>query len=144
MAITQRFATENYVESSLTSLLQIVYPIGAIYLSVNDISPASLFGGIWEQIEDTFLLAAGNTYAAGTVGGEAEHTLTESEMPKHNHQIALADGEWAFDTARTAVSTYETVSIGWMDTTTSYPTGGGKPHNNMPPYLTVYMWKRIE
>ena len=70
------------------NILETVYPVGAIYISVNSINPATLFGfGTWNQIEDRFLLAAGPTYTAGSTGGEAEHTLTELEMPAHDHDF---------------------------------------------------------
>ena len=55
-------------------------------MSMNDISPKTLFGGEWEKIADgTFLMAAGATHALGATGGEAEHVLTTAEMPSHNH-----------------------------------------------------------
>ena len=68
-------------DSKKTTIADLVYPVGSIYMSVNSTSPATLFGGTWTQIQDTFLLAAGSTYAAGATGGEATHTLTENEMP---------------------------------------------------------------
>ena len=63
-----------------------IYPVGCIYMSVNNTNPQILFGGTWEQIEDKFLLAKGSTYSTleGT-GGESSHNLTLSEMPRHNH-----------------------------------------------------------
>lgn len=68
-----------------SAIVNLVYPIGSIYMSVNSTSPATLFGGTWEQLEDRFLLGAGSTYTAGASGGEASHVLTESEMPSHTH-----------------------------------------------------------
>ena len=68
-------------------LFDTIYPVGSIYMSAVNTSPSTLFGGTWEQIKDTFLLSAGDTYNAGTTGGEAEHTLTTSEMPSHNHSF---------------------------------------------------------
>lgn len=62
-----------------------VYPVGSIYMSINNVSPQVLFGGTWQQIKDTFLLSAGDTHSAGSTGGEENHTLSESEMPSHNH-----------------------------------------------------------
>ena len=76
-----------------------MYPVGSIYLSVNNVNPGTIFGGTWEQIQDRFLLAAGSTYAGGATGGTAshthtsaahthttaEHTLTVSEIPSHRH-----------------------------------------------------------
>ena len=61
------------------------HPIGSLYWSKYDTDPSELFGGTWEQIKDTFVLAAGDTYEAGTTGGEATHTLTINEMPSHTH-----------------------------------------------------------
>lgn len=98
------------------------YPVGAIYLSVTDTDPATLFGGTWERIGGRFLLGADDTYTAGSTGGEAEHTLTIDEMPKHNHEI---DNLNASGNVQTMYA------------------GGSQPHNNMPPYLAVFMWKRV-
>lgn len=68
-----------------------IYPVGSIYLSVNSTSPSVLFGGEWEQIQEKFLLSAGDTHTAGTTGGEFSHTLTIDEMPVHNHAATIAD-----------------------------------------------------
>ena len=57
------------------------YPVGSIYMSVNNINPANFFGGKWEQIKDRFLLACGSTYSNGSTGGEAIHQLTVDELP---------------------------------------------------------------
>lgn len=119
--------------------LNMLYPIGSIYLSVTETNPSSLFGGTWEQIKDKFLLSCWETYQNGTTGGEEKHTLTVTEMPSHSHTCTLAYG--ATDPAKglgyaTQIAT--THFVGFID----YQ-GGNAPHNNMPPYLTVYMWKRI-
>ena len=115
------------------------YPIGSVYISVNSTSPASLFGGTWTRIEDTFLLAAGSSYEAGSTGGEATHTLTIDEMPAHNH--GFQQYAYSGTASNYAPTNVEFVNIDFVQTTV---TGGSKPHNNMPPYLTVYMWQRIE
>lgn len=69
------------------NIFDLIYPIGAIYISTVNTSPATLFGGTWEQISDKFLLAAGTIYAAGTTSGAASHTLAVSELPAHSHGI---------------------------------------------------------
>lgn len=56
-------------------------------MSVNSANPATLFGGTWSRIKDTFLLASGDSYASGAMGGEATHTLTTAELPSHNHGL---------------------------------------------------------
>ena len=131
----------TYTGDAATTIYNLnIYPVGAIYISTVSTSPASLFRGTWEQIKDRFLLAAGDTYTAGNTGGEAAHTLTSSEMPWHSHQIGYrevyaltgeGDGALAYDSS---AKTY--------NRNTSY-VGSGTAHNNMPPYLVVYVWKRI-
>lgn len=121
------------------------YPIGSIYLSVNNTSPASLFGGTWEKIQDRFLLASGSSYSLGATGGEKEHTLTISEMPSHSHPLRNIH----YIEQNVDDNTVPSVDIGyygrngtiWWAATTY--TGGSQPHNNMPPYLVVNVWKRI-
>lgn len=126
----------NITVSGGISLLD-VYPVGAVYISVSNISPGTLFGGTWEQIEDTFLLSAGSTYTAGDTGGEATHTLTVDEIPSHTHtfRVSTAETDWNTNAATSGGTSYA------QPATSS--TGGGLAHNNMPPYLVVYMWQRI-
>ena len=117
-----------------------VYPVGSIYMSVNSTSPATRFGGTWEQLEDRFLLGAGTTYTAGDTGGEAEHTLTIDEMPSHNHPYAY-NGQLS----NTGTQSVRLVAYDRQNAYTGTPDGyrgGDQPHNNMPPYIVVYMWKR--
>lgn len=116
------------------------YPVGAIYLSVTDTDPATLFGGTWERIGGRFLLGADDTYTAGSTGGEAEHTLTIDEMPKHNHEI---DNLNASGNATPYMTVQAQDNKGYGGNVQTMFAGGGKPHNNLPPYLTVFMWKRV-
>ena len=123
--------------------VDLIYPVGSIYMSVNATNPKNLFGGTWEQIQGRFLLGMSSSYPAGSKGGEATHTLTANEMPNHTHQyidywtVAAASG-----TGRRAVkfnnNNYSPES-GGLSTDSS---GSGQAHNNMPPYLAVYIWKR--
>lgn len=115
------------------------YPVGAIYLSVTDANPAALFGGTWERIGGRFLLGADTTYTAGSTGGEAAHTLTVDEMPKHNHEI---DNLNASGSATPFMTVQAQDKKGFGGNVQTMYAGGGKAHNNMPPYLAVYMWKR--
>lgn len=116
--------------------INLVYPVGSIYMSVNDVSPSTLFGGSWEKIEDTFLLASGSTFALGQTGGEINHTLTIDEMPSHTHSILYKN------VTITSGDTYTNELSGSENYNTS-SVGGSQPHNNMPPYLVVNIWKRI-
>ena len=81
-------ALSNFYTSSLlvADLLNKVYPVGSIYMSVVNISPASFLGGTWQAIEQgRMLMAAGSSWQAGTTGGATYHALTIAELPAHNH-----------------------------------------------------------
>lgn len=115
------------------------FPIGYIYLSATSIDPSTYFGGKWEQIKDRFLLTAGSTYTAGKTGGSATHKLTVNEMPSHTHQYVLSYG--GNDPA--SGFNYGNTLAGTFDASFSKSAGGNQAHNNMPPYLVVYAWKRV-
>ena len=113
------------------------WPVGSIYMSMQETSPAALFGGTWVRMENRFLLGAGSGYVAGATGGEAEHTLTGNEMPSHYHLLAMNQaGESEYWGPMCSA-----MQDGHMVNMTK-PAGGDQPHNNMPPYIAVYMWRR--
>lgn len=121
------------------SIADLIYPVGAVYLSASATDPATLFGGTWERIQDRFLLCAGTTYAAGSEGGEASHTLTVDEMPSHGHtETYNPASEGTFARSGGAI----VALAGTRQKYTGY-SGGGAAHNNMPPYLAVYAWQRV-
>ena len=143
---------KSKIASSGNDTVNRIYPVGSVYVSTSSTSPASLFGGTWEQIQDKFLLAAGSTYGAGTTGGEATHKLTVNEMPTHGHNSnnytdgfmahkSVMSGTWA-EKAPLATNTGSSESVLWVSQNPTL-TGGGGYHNNMPPYLAVYAWKRV-
>ena len=116
-----------------------IYPIGSIYMSVNNVNPSTVFGGTWQQIKDRFLLACGDTYSNGATGGEATHTLTENEMPQHSHSYTVAEKGAQSATIGSFGSTYD---VHYNDSWLTGAKGGGAAHNNMPPYLAVNVWVR--
>ena len=127
-------------------ILEAVYPVGSIYISVNNTSPQTLFGGTWEAIQGKFLLGQSSAHIAGSTGGEETHKLTIGEMPKHTHPMysgnAGGDSEWTPDEGDYLIdSVTQTKTTWWARFGMNYA-GGGNAHNNMPPYLAVYMWKR--
>lgn len=132
------------------SLLDLTYPVGSIYMSVSETSPETLFGGKWESINDTFLLCAGKIYTPGSTGGEATHTLTVDEMPGHTHLVhewlwVLAQGGWGGEHyIDKATGNANVVGYDGDQNRHGGSTGGNAAHNNMPPYLAVYCWKRFE
>lgn len=132
----------NNLNDMQDRLIDLIYPIGSIFMSTNSANPSSYLIGTWEQIKDTFLLSAGDIYEGGSTGGEAEHTLTVDEMPSHNHSFARWRGSGTADWGGVfGIENVDAVHKGDQNTSSI---GGGQPHNNMPPYLTVYMWQRIE
>ena len=190
-------------------MLNIVYPVGSIYMSVNNVSPSIFLGGTWVQITGKFLIGADTTYTAGTTGGSATHNITKDELPAHNHTVTakgagrhshtkgnmriqgsitstdekehltLADEFTAtgamsisnknadergymLDSALTIGGHRDTITVdtnlhsgsGWTGSTSEEPnhehvltcanTGSGSAMSIMPPYVSVYMWKRTK
>lgn len=171
--LTVKSVTAQQGMLSQEAISNFIYPVGSIYISINNVNPSTFFGGTWEQLQDRFLLGAGSSYAGGSTGGEATHLLTEIEMPWHAHSVSLNTSEagvhsheiWTtfigtshshyYDPGDAlsngsnngnkyanpyAVHTAGNHTHSVNGTTTG--TGGSGAHNNMPPYLAVYMWKR--
>ena len=74
-------------EINSTNIIDIIYPVGSIYMSKNSTSPATLFGGTWNQIKDSYLVCAGDTYIAGVTGGSRTKTLAVENLPSHTHSL---------------------------------------------------------
>lgn len=140
------------------------YPVGSIYMSINSTDPSTLFGGTWTRLQDTFLLAAGTSYAAGSTGGEAEHLLTAAEAAQkavttsgmsanitHTHTLRSFENTVGSGTnySRPAGWTSAAPSEGYQTSPANIEhthsiagSNAVNAHNNMPPYLAVYMWQR--
>lgn len=143
-----------------SSLLGKTYPVGSLYMSTAATSPASLFGGTWERIQDKFLLAAGSSYAVGATGGAASVSLTQEQLPKHTHWMGVytttsgsdkipgwtlyVQSRWDTSSNWASTSADEKANCKWGETGlgTTSSTGSGTAHDNMPPYIAVYVWKR--
>lgn len=128
-----------------SDLLNMVYPVGSIYMSVNNVSPASFLGGTWEQIQGRFLLAADGAHPAGSTGGEETVSLTAEQNGPHQHMGLTVDGasiKWTWPAASPGSGTSGTLTTDGSQAPVSGSSGSGAPHNNMPPYLAVYMWQR--
>lgn len=129
-------------------ILDNVYPVGSIYMSVNSTNPKNLFGGTWEQIQGKFLFGMNSSYPAGSTGGEITHKLTANEMPAHAHYMASGnsggDGTWNPDAGYYLVDSVTTDKTTYWAQIGMNNAGGSAAHNNMPPYLSVYIWKRTK
>ena len=203
----------NWLYNQMQDTASKLYPVGSVYISFNSADPSTLFGGTWQRLKDTFLLANGDTYVAGSTGGSATKTIAVSNMPAHNHSVnangnhshtattstagnhshtrgtmnitgyhdagdddsSHYGGAFYFTFRSTAhnqrsvggdtnVAVQFDASRNWTGSTstagnhthtlatttngshthTTNNTGGGLPLNIMPPYQTVYMWRRTE
>ena len=161
--------TSTTLQAQIDEMWKKIYPVGAVYISMNSTSPATLFGGTWTQITDRFLLAVGSTYTtANSTGGSSTMTITRANLPRVSITTTSAgkktfdlDGvkgftyksggtanKWGFDYGTHEM--YEKKSYGSSeetasDHTHSFNLNGNVTQtatNNMPPYLTVYMWRR--
>ena len=129
-----------------TQLLDMVYPIGSLYMSMNATDPKDLFGGTWERIKDRFIYANGDSTASGTLGGSTAHNhglgsgfaamnIGDGGIQYQEKQV----GSWGTNAAMnigTSYNSYQTKSWG-------IALGGTTDNgNNIPPYITAYIWKR--
>lgn len=131
----------------------LIYPVGAIYLSVSATNPAILFGGKWEAINSRFLIGTGTAigeggetynFTAGATGGEYSHKLVTSEIPAHKHQIKTNNDDFNNSSGGGNYGTTHDGASGWYNANWYTENAGGNGyHNNLPPFLVVYMWKRV-
>ena len=127
------------LDDVISKLALKLHPVGSFYTTSDGTNPSEIFGGTWEQIKGKFLLGASENYANGTVGGEATHKLSIAEMPSHKHTTTF-NRDACEGTSGNAV--YGDELREGKDTITSDSCGGDQAHNNMPPYLACYIWKR--
>lgn len=173
----------------LNRLASQLYPIGSIYMNVNNVEPSAIFGGTWEKMPaGRMLVNSSDDFTLGQIGGEKEHRLTEDELAAHNHDVNNINGDTT-STAKLIGKFSSTIrpngditdvpykdGFGIISRKSEYgihakdggdsspgrnyvidashnhtinlninmlPSGKNQPHNNMPPYIVVNMWKRI-
>ena len=144
----------------LAAVVERDHPVGSLYMSENPTSPAELYGGTWERIEGKFIMGASDTYPVGSTGGEASHVLSQAELPNIYGSILMHTA------AENKSSTLYTVD-GAFAKSEMWPNGGwhkspdpdgtdaqsvrkivfnvgeNAPHNNIPPYYSMYIWRRV-
>lgn len=148
--------TDAQIKELDDNLFDKIYPIGSIYMSMNSTDPSILFGGTWQQIKDTFLLACGDTYNSDGDVATAQHGSADATLVSHQHGTSNS-GEYFVtsesDGANNTRVTYSSSGNRYVDgmTTSSTPfhhrvgtgyVGSSGTGKNMPPYIAVYMWKR--
>ena len=115
------------------------YDIGDYLITESKRTPMQRWPGTsWVQVQGRMLMGASDTYPVGSEGGEAEHTLTVPEIPAHSHEVYMGYSSGSLGSAWARVDT-NNPKYRWLET---FPTGGGQPHNNLPPYRATYIWRR--
>ncbi len=148
-SVTKLFTTMG----ALDDILNLVYPVGAIYMSVSSTNPSNLFGGTWVSWGSGRVPVGVDTSdtdfsTVGKTGGEKTHTLTVDEMPSHKHTRGGSDPGWgsgfygAITNVMMNVGTTTSNQLYFHNADDTNNTGGGNAHNNLQPYITCYMWKR--
>ena len=149
-------AIRNEIE---TTIFDAIYPVGSIYISTTEEGPQALFGGEWERIEDRFLLAAGSKYEVDTESEEGVSSKVTVNIPAHKHLTPLVKsgdylGFWTGGSSTNLSRSNRIVASGATYTnsasaTTFYTTEDGACSTSvtvpptLPPYLAVFVWKRI-
>ena len=140
---TTQVATTAFVQAGITAAIvnALVYPVGSIYFNAAvATNPATLLGfGTWAAYGGGRVMVG--VHSSGTfdglneTGGAETHTLTTAEMPAHTHTYGKS-------TTSENMSIHDISGLRGAATTNTGSTGGGDAHNNIQPYITVYMWKR--
>ena len=121
--------------SSWNTYLNLIYPVGSVYISYTSTSPATRFGGSWMAITGRFPY-----FNAGIgTGGKNTHTLTVDEMPSHNHDLHVTGSGTNMWVSGVLWNGSEMACD--LNQHIQYR-GGGAGHNNMPAYQTLYAWRR--
>ncbi|MCK9479548.1 MAG: hypothetical protein M0R40_08645 [Firmicutes bacterium] len=130
------------------------YPVGSIYITVSNISPAQLFGGSWEEYAQGRVLAGyksddADFNQAGKTGGTKTVTLTEAQIPKHKHTIRWYQGQYISLSGNGTGESSSGYRTGYSSgtvynnaMTADLQEQGGGAHQNMQPYITVKIWRR--
>jgi len=143
------WATLPYLGVGITQadILNFAYPVGSIKITTTAENPGNTIGGIWERWGNgRFPLAVDENNAdfatAEVTGGEKEHTLTVAELPSHTHDVTIPVSATDTSTFQFGTSTAGGIKQDGEQAITSAGTGSDTAHNNMPPYITCYFWKR--
>ena len=137
-------------KTTLTAVFSMIYPVGSIYINAGvSTSPATLMGfGTWSRYGEGRVLVSQSVSdtefdTLGETGGSKTHTLSVSELPSHTHTHTVKTGRSFSSSIGNApvVQGSDNTILSTSDETTS-STGSGSAHNNLQPYIVVYMWRR--
>ena len=145
---TTQVATTAFVTAAMTAatINNVVYPVGSVYVNATvATNPATLLGvGTWAAYGEGRVAVgkagSGTFDTLGATGGAETHTLSEAELPSHTHSVTFPRS----NTSGGGVPVHPCMSAGdgGSVSATVSSTGSGNAHNNLQPYITVYMWKR--
>lgn len=130
-------------------LVDLVYPVGSLYMSTNSTNPSTLFGGTWEPYaQGRTIIGAGTgndgstsmSFTAGQIGGEYVHKLTVNEMPSHQHDMQHDLNLHGISGGSSVITAVVSAGSG-KDVLTSL-TGGDGNHNNIQPFICTNIWRR--
>lgn len=128
------------ITPNIDNILNAIYPIGVI------VCGAKPTVGTWEKVEGRFLLGSSSSHGVGSTGGEETHTLTVNEMPRHSHNLNHPYAVWGKTSTNNGFAkssgNWTGSDVAGGDYKHTANTGNGQAHNNMPPYLSVDMWRR--
>ncbi len=137
---TTKIADVTPTQLTTTDVLDLIYPIGAIAIGAK---PSI---GTWERIQGRFLWASNTAHPAGATGGSENVTLTVSQIPSHSHNFNSPVPVWGPSSTNNG---FAQVGGNWTGSDTAggnyahtANSGGTQAHENMPPYLSVDMWRR--
>lgn len=131
----------------LAAVVERDHPVGSLYISENSTSPAELYGGTWERIEGKFIMGASDTYPAGSTGGNATVIIGKTNLPNVRLDVETLYSKGASGSAYDVVNITHEQSDGsgnFSRTGKTYPLGDGTPLNILPPYYSVYIWRRVD
>lgn len=131
---------------AVDGLLDATYPIGAVYLSISSVSPATLLGGTWERIANGRTLVAVNESddalkSAGLTGGSTNPLSEHSHNTKlTTYRVTSGTGSGSANNLGRATDVGDKMDglFGFLESQ-----GSNTNHANWQPFFTVYMWKRI-
>lgn len=128
-------------------ILDIIYPVGSIYMSVNSTNPKNLFGGTWVawgtgRVPVGIDTSQTEFASVEKTGGEKTHELTINQIPSHQHNIQGANSSGSSVNWTDRAVSYSSDAVGYNAGVRTNYQGGSEAHNNLQPYITCYMWKR--
>ena len=141
---------DNAISSAGSSLtINDIYPVGSIYFTASTVSPSTSIGGSWVRYAQGKCLFgvddADTDFSLEQTGGEKNHTLTKAEIPPHVHIEEGGGNYYVNGSGIIYGSPHPNLGIGHADMDTSNGCADGlrgDPHNNLPPYIAIYIWKR--